>query len=164
MTGEAHKHNLLRRLANPRLIILCICLVNLLFMIARVRRMERDFNPGPNDYIVGWDPTVILIEPIILLVASVGLLVNRWWSLLIAVLASGRIVYALGYLSWRAVHFAHDVPMFSRAALEKLWYVIYKPRPEYLVDVAVGLVILVYAVILLLRSAYAKARPALTGG
>src|SRR5436309_9551798 len=127
-------HSMLRRLLNPKTVVLGVCVGNLIFMIARVVRLERDFNPGPNDYTIGWDPTIILIEPIILLIAAVGLLFNRWWSLLIALLASVRILYTLGYLSWRAIHFAHDVPMFSRAAFEKLWYV-YQQRPEYLFDV-----------------------------
>ena len=162
MTGE--DHSLLRRLVNPRLVALCVCVVNLIFIIARVVRLEREFNPGPNDYTVGWDPTVILIEPIILLIAAIGLVFNRWWSLLIALLASGRIVYVLGYLSWRAIHFAHDVPMFSRDAFEKLWHVIYQPRPEYLFDVILGLVIFVYAVILLSRFIHPRHRVALAGG
>jgi hypothetical protein len=132
-------------------------------MIARVVRLERDFNPGPDDYTIGWDPTIVLIEPIILLAAVVGLLFNRWWSLLIALLASGRIVYILGYLSWRAIHFAHDVPMFSRDAFEKLWHQ-YQLRPEYLFDVILGVVIFAYAVILLWQLIRPQRRMAMTGG
>jgi len=162
MTGEAH--SLFRRLVNPSLVTLCVCVGNLIIMIARVVRLEREFNPGPNDFTVGWNPTVILIEPTVLLIAAIGLVFNRWWSLLIALLASGRIVYDLGYLSWRAVHFAFDVPMFSRGALGKRWYAIYQPRPEYLFDVILGLVIFAYAVILLSRFIHPRHRVALAGG
>ena len=45
-----------------------------------------------------WNPLAVLLEPLLLLVAVVSLIVNRWWSLLLVLLASGRVVYLLGYL------------------------------------------------------------------
>jgi|SRR5215471_6268926 len=160
MTDEAH--SLLRRLIDPKVVVLCVCAGNFISMVAQVIKLERDFNPGLNDYIGGWTPTVLLVEPMILLVAAVCLLINRWWTLLIALLASGRIIYTLGYLSWRESHFAQGRPTWN--AFEKLWYVVYQPRPQYLLEVIVALVIFAYSVALLFRFLRPRHRVALAGG
>lgn len=95
-------------------------------------------------------------EPILLFVGVVGLIVNRWWSLSLALLASGRVVYLLGYLSWRAIHFAHDVPMFSWQAAEKLWSVIYQPHPQYFFEVVLAGIIFVYALMVIGKLVFLK--------
>ncbi len=98
----------------------------------------------------------MMVEPFLLLAAAVGLLINCWWSVLLAMFTSLRVIYLLGYLSWIAVHFAHDVPMFSWQAMEKLWDLIYGPRPQYLFEVALGVVIFAYAVLLSLHFVYSR--------
>ena len=107
-------------------------------------------------YVEHWYPGLILVAPLLLLAASVAMLVTRWWSLLLAVLASARVIYTLGYLSWRAVHFAHDVPMLSWRAMEKLWHVVYQPRPQSLFEVILALVILVFSSAALTRLLFTR--------
>ncbi|MFN2513566.1 MAG: hypothetical protein ABR568_19365 [Pyrinomonadaceae bacterium] len=105
-----------------------------------------------------------MVEPFLLLTASIGLLINRWWSVLLAMFASLRVIYLLGYLSWTAVHFAHGVPMFSWQALEKLWQVVYEPRPQYFFELALGVAIFACALVLMRRSVYAKSAIPIPGG
>jgi hypothetical protein len=92
--------------------------------------------------------------------AAVGLVINRWWSVLLAMLMSIRVIYTMGYLPWTAVYFAQGIPMLSWQALEKLWRLAYEPQPQELVAVVLGLVVFAYAVWLLFRFVYFRsARP-----
>src|SRR5262245_26607979 len=133
MTSSAAQR--VQRFLNPKAILFGICVLNLLVSLMFVRRVELEREAaraaGYWAYSDHWNPLAVMWEPLLLIVAVVGLIVNRRWSLLLALLASGRVVYLLGYLSWRAIHFAHDVPMFSWQAVEKLWWEIYQPRPQY---------------------------------
>jgi hypothetical protein len=115
-------------------------------------------------YVEHWYPGLMMVEPFLLLVSGVLLLFNRWWSFLLALLASARVIYSLGYLSWTAIHNAHDVPMLSWQAMEKLWYVIYQPRPEYLFEVVLALVIFICAVVLLARVKLSESAITVAGG
>ena len=138
-----------------------VSLVNLAIVFIRVDRIDREMRAG-GFYLEHWNPLAVMFEPFRLLVAAVCLLLNRRWSLLLALLTSGQVVYQLGFLSWTAVHNAHDVPMFSWRAAEKLWYVIYQPRPHYLFAVALAIVIFFYATFLLWRFLCPKSFPSVT--
>lgn len=105
-----------------------------------------------------------MIERFLLLVSAVALLINRRWSLLLAVLVSGRVVYSLGYLPWTAVPCAYGAPLFSWQAMEILWYVVYEPRPQYVFETVLALLVLIYAVVLLAGAAFSRRPIPVAGG
>jgi hypothetical protein len=147
---------------NVRGLIFAVCLGNFIVRGVVVDRLDREMRAY--GYVEHWYPGLMMVEPLLLLVSGVLLLFNRWWSFLLALLASGRVIYSLGYLSWTAVHNAHDVPMLSWQAMEKLWYVIYQPRPEYLFEVVLGVVVFICAVVLLARVKLFESAMTVAGG
>src|ERR1051325_5867537 len=68
-------------------------------------RWYREFGAEPFDH----HPTFLWF-PNLLFFASVMLLIGRWWSDLLALLVSARVVYFLGYRSMLGVKNAFDEP------------------------------------------------------
>jgi hypothetical protein len=54
--------------------------------------------------------------------------------------------------------------MFSWQVLEKMWSVVYRSHPQYLVEVAIATVVFVYALLLLRRSMFSRSRGSIVGG
>jgi hypothetical protein len=163
MTESFHKSRRFKSFVNPRTMIFGICLLNVLAVLVvtlvRIRQLE-SVRQATGFSLTHAYPTAIMVAPLLLLGAAVGLLINRWWSVLLAMLMSIRVIYTLGYLPWTAVYFAQGIPMLSWQALEKLWGLFYEPQPQYLVAVALGVVVFAYAVLLSLRFVYFRsARP-----
>src|SRR5258705_3067387 len=147
MKAKLNSQWLLSQFLNVRALIFAVCLGNFIVRGVEVDRLDREIRA----YVEHWYPGLMMVDPLLLVVSGVMLLFNGWWSFLLALLASARVIYSLGYLSWKAIHNAHDVPMFSWQAMEKLWYVIYQPRPEYLYEVVLGVVVIICALALLAR-------------
>jgi hypothetical protein len=147
----------------PKSIIFLVSIINVLWHLIWVRRVALEqvsAATGHWPYAAHWNPLAVMFESFLLLAAGTGLLIDRWWTVLLALLASGQVMYLLGYLPLRAVHFAHGVPMLSWRSLEKVWYSVYTPQPQYLFEVALGVVIFIYAALVLTRSVYSRpARP-----
>jgi hypothetical protein len=163
MNRQPHAHRWLRYLVDPKSIIFGVCLVNFIAMLVHVYQVDRRIKAS--GYLVGhWYPVAVMVEPFLLIISAIGLVVNRWWSLLVALLLSGRVVYSSGYLSLRAVHNAHDVPILSGQAMELLWNVIYQPRPQYLVQPVLAIMVFFYAIGLLTRLALSRRAVAVAGG
>jgi hypothetical protein len=142
-------------MVDPKAIVFGVCLVNFVAMLVHVYRV--DLRIKASGYLVGhWYPTSVMMEPFLLLVSGAALVLNRSWSLFVALLFSGRVVYSRGYWSWTAVHNAHDVPMLSWQAMKLLCNVIYQPRPEYLIQVLLAMVVFLYAIGLLTRIAFSR--------
>ena len=145
-----------------RAIILGIALLNFMLSLMYMRQVELEsqarMREGIWPYPHHWNALAVMREPSLLLVASVFLLLGRWWSNLLAILASGRVIYTHGYSSWVAVSAAHDVPMFRRQALEKLWHVVYEPRLQYFFEFALSAVVFIYAASPLWNIVYRKWR------
>jgi hypothetical protein len=141
----------------PKFILFAGSVINVIWHVTWVRRVELEIQAkigtGHWPYPAHWNPAAVMWEPLLLLAAALGLLINRWWSVLIALLASGRVIYLLGLLPLKAVHSAHDVPMFSWRAMQKAWYVVYTPQPQYLFEAALGVVIFLSAALAFVRSA-----------
>ena len=149
----------------PKAIISAVSVINIIWHVTWVRRVELEIeasmDTGHWPYPAHWNPVAVMFEPFLLLAAALGLLINRWWSVLLALLASGRIIYLLGYLPLSAVRFAHDVPTLSRRGFENVWFLVYTPQPQYLIEVALAVVIFIYAALVLTRSVYSRSgRPA----
>src|SRR6185503_5872627 len=162
MTIKSKARQILRSLVTVQGLIFIICLINFIVRGIEVDRIDRQMRAyGGGEH---WYPGQIMIEPFLLLVAGGLLLFNRWWALLVSLLASARVVYSLGYLPWLSIHYAHDVPMFSSQAMQRLWHVIYQPHPEYPFQVALGGVVFICASVLLTRVALRKPVLAPVGG
>jgi hypothetical protein len=153
MMEEPQNSRRFKSFLNPRGVIFAICLVNVLavLLMTWVRIRQWKLAGQATGFTVTHSRPVMTVEPLLLLGAAVGLLVNRWWSVLLAMLTSLRVIYLLAYLPWVAVYLASGVPMFSWQAVEKLWALVYQPRPQYLVALALAVVIFAYAVLLSLR-------------
>jgi hypothetical protein len=163
MNREPHPHRWHRYLVDPKAIIFGICLVNFVAMLVHVYRVDREIKAS--GYIVGhWYPGAVMVDPFLLIIAGICLMVNRWWSLPVALLLSVRVVYHLGYLSWIAVHHAHDVPMLSWQAADLLWKVVYQPRPQYLFHVLLAMVVFIHAIGLLTRVRFYRRAVSVAGG
>ena len=162
MTTTFNARRLLNLLVTAQGLIFVICLVNFIVRAIEVERLDREIRAY--GYVEHWYPGQIMVEPFLLLVAGALLLFNRWWALLVAVFASVRVVYSLGYLPWLSIHYAHDVPMFSSQTMEKLWYVVYKLHPEYLFEVALGVAVFICASVLLARVRFRTSAVATVGG
>jgi hypothetical protein len=163
MTHKFKLRRLLRRIATVQGAIFLICLINFIVRGIEVDRLDREIR-AYGAYAQHWYPGRIMLDPFLLLVAGALLLFNRWWALLISLLASARVIYSLGYLPWVSMHYAHDVPMFSSQAMEKLWHVIYKSNLEYPFQVGLGLIVFVCASILLTRVIIRRRAVAAAGG
>jgi hypothetical protein len=87
----------------------------------------------------------------LLLLASLGLLLNRWWSLLVTMVLSGRVIYVLVFQALLSVSYAHDVPMFSRFAFRNVWLSMYDAQPQYIIQIALAAVIFTYSAALLIK-------------
>jgi hypothetical protein len=139
--------------------------INLLWHLMWVRRVALETQARMASshwpYSAHWNPVAVMFEPSLLLAGGIGLLVNRWWSVWLALLASGRVMYSLGYLPLRAIHFAHDIPILSWHAWEQVWHSVYSAQPQYLFEVGLGVVIFIHAAWGLMRSVYSRStRPA----
>ena len=80
-----------------------------------------------------------------MLVASLGLLLNGWWGLVVALTLSGRVIYVLVFGALLSVSYAHDVPMFSRFALRNWWWGMYEAQPQYIIQIALAAAIFICA-------------------
>jgi hypothetical protein len=87
----------------------------------------------------------------LLLLASLGLLLNRWWGLFVAVVLSSRVIYVLVFRALLSVTYAHDVPMFSYSALRRWWWMMYESQPQYIIQIILAAVIFTYSAALLIK-------------
>ncbi len=162
MTNDPDKLTNLKSFLSPRAIVFAACILNLLVRAMYVRQVELEaqarmaIDQWP--YSEHWNPAAVMLVPMMLLIAAIGLLINRWWSLLLATLVSGRVIYLLGYLSLTAVRYAFDVPMVSWQAIEKLWYAVYQPQPQYLFEVVLAMAIFISCISLLGRMTFCRTR------
>ena len=162
MTATSNLRRWLSRLITVQGLIFIMCLINFVVRGIEVDRIDRQIRAS--GYVEHWYPGLIMLDPFLLLVAGTLLLLNGWWALVLSLLASVRVLYTLGFLPWLAIHRAHDVPMFSSQAMEKLWNVTYKTHLEYPFQVALGLVVFVCASVLLARVAVRQSPVAQVGG
>lgn len=161
------RRQVLTQFLKPKLVIFAASVINLLWHLRWVWRVELEIRAATESghFPWGhWNPVAVMFEPVLLLVAALGLLFNRWWTVMIAMLASGRVIYRVGYLPFSGVHYAHGDPMFSWGALQKVWSLVYTPQPQYLFESLLGIVIFIYAVVVFLRFLHSQSTIATPGG
>ena len=88
-----------------------------------------------------------------LVLASLALLLSKWWSHLIAIVLGGKIVYSPGYLTlWIYVNVSmSDGSLWSFATWKGWYYFTLETQPQYLLHTVVGGIICGYAVVALTR-------------
>jgi hypothetical protein len=137
-------------LLEPKAVLFGCTLFTFIWMWVRDARVDWTGSSHYHRYFAN----VVLAFP--LLIASLGLLVNRWWSLPIAVFLSGRLINQLVFQILLSSSYAHDVPMFSSRAFNHWWLVVSELQPQYLVQIALGAAILFYSSALFFRWAYCR--------
>lgn len=140
---EQHKR-FLSYLLDLRAVVFGFTLFNFVWMWVRESRIEWQFI----DYHGYFENTHRVL---LLLLASLGLLLDRWWSLLVAVFLSGSVIYVLVFRALLSVTYAHDVPMFSYSALRRWWWMMYEFQPQYIIQIALAVVIFTYSAALLIK-------------
>jgi hypothetical protein len=107
------------------------------------------------------------VATFLLFIAAFGLLLRRWWSHLIAIVAGGRILYAPGYLSlWIFANVGPGGGSLLSFATWKNWYnFTVETQPQYILHALVGAIVCFYAAVALscqiIRSNRTRANKAL---
>ena len=135
-------------LLEPKAMLFGFALFTFIWMWVRDARVDWT---GSSHY-HGYFANVVLAFP--LLIAALGLVVNRWWSLPIAVFLSGRLINQLVFQVLLSSSYAHDVATFGSRALGYWWLVVSEHQPQYLVLIALGTAILFYSSASFFRWAY----------
>jgi len=91
-----------------------------------------------------------------LVIASLGLLLRRWWSHLVAIVLGGKIVYSPGYLSlWIYANVSiGDGSLWSMATWKGWYYFTLETQPQYLLHTVAGGIICCYAAVALTRQIF----------
>ena len=167
MKEEPHNSRLFKTFVNPRGVIFALCLINAVAVgvmdFVNIRQWDLA-NPTGSLGGVSHTYPVLTVEPFLLLGAAIGLLINRWWSVLLALLPTVRVIYSVGYLPLSAVDLALGIPILSLQAVQKLWVMVYEPHPRYLVAIVLALGMVAYGVFLSLRFVYSRAVSPTHGG
>ncbi len=147
MSETTRTHHYLRVLVDARAIILGVSLLHLVVTFVWVLRWYQRLGNASTDYY----PNEFLTIPLVLVLASLMLMISRWWSYVLAFVASGWVIYLLGYAALRAASIARDVPLPSSESL-RVWFATkYIGQPQEFLQLALAFSILSYVVVTLLR-------------
>lgn len=131
------------RFLEPKAIIFGLAVLQFLTVLMYAIQYERDFSFVSEH----WNAGTVLAEPLLLLLAAGALLFDRVWGHLIAIVASGRVIYVLGYLGLSATSAAHGHFLLSPYVLRTWFTSTYESQPQYLLELALAIVVLGYAAI-----------------
>ncbi len=121
-------------LLQPKAIIFGVAV----FLLIYVHDSERRVMEIVGCYDCGWDTR----QAFYLLIASLGLLLGRLWSVIISLLASVKVIYSVGYLAfWNNMA---EVRGIGRILKESLRWT-YEAHPEYFVEIIIAVLIGSYA-------------------
>lgn len=137
----------LQSLTDIRGIIFGLAVLHLIVTQIWVARWYQKFGQDPVDIY----PDSFLNVPLLLVLASIALLIGRWWSHVLALAISGWVLYWLGYAGLRAVASAHDVPVFSSVSLHFWLAQKYVGQPQEFLQLALALIIMGYMLVFLSR-------------
>jgi hypothetical protein len=93
----------------------------------------------------------------LLLLASAGLLLKRWWSFLLTMLLGGWVLNDLVFRPLQAASLAHGVAPLSWFSLRNWWVLMYEFQPQYIIHIGIAAVIFIYAALLLWKWVYSRA-------
>ena len=128
------------RLLQPTAIIFGTAITFVVVAHINVANWYREFGNEPIDVF----PDHLLEDPYVLVFASVMLVIRKWWSSLIALVVSARLVYLLGYLSLLSERHGFDEARPSWVVHH--WFVQkYLWQPQELLHLGLALIVVVYA-------------------
>ena len=137
----------LRSLVDAKAIIFGVAVLNCLAVLTQLIQYERQF-PVPADH---WDPSVVMHEPFLLLLASALLFTSKGWGYLLAVVFSGRVIYVLGYLDLVSIAGGYDYRLLNWQTLRMWLAITYQAQPQYLLEIAIAVTMLTYVSVLYSR-------------
>jgi hypothetical protein len=138
-------NRILFALARPKALILGVAVAQFVWMLAFVVRYELEFTV-PSDH---WDPVRVMWEPSLVLMASLMLLIGGAWKYALSLACSAWVIYQLWYRGLVAVSAAHDIPLFSLEVQKRWVFMMYAGQPQYILQITLSAIILLYAVFLL---------------
>jgi hypothetical protein len=151
------QHVNFRSLSTTVAILIVISVVNVMGMFIRGYLAELELrNAGFS--ISHWSP--YRAESVLLVFAATCLIGNRFWILLLSILASGSVLYLLSYVRWRGLANAYEVPMFSWLMAETLLRS-YLDHLEIIFELILASATLICGCVLLRR--FANERQSLSG-
>ena len=133
----------INRLLEPKAMIFGLAVLQFLTVLMYVIHYEQNVAVVSSH----WYPARVIYEPLLLLLAAGALLLPNIWGKLIAIVASGRVIYGIAYLGLVATSAAHDQPLFSWYVLRQWFVITYQAQPQYLLELGLGIVIFGYAII-----------------
>jgi hypothetical protein len=120
-------------LLQPKAIIFGVAV----FLLIYVYDSERRVMESVSCYDCGWDTR----QAYYLLIASLGLLLDRLWSVIISLFASVKVIYSVGYVAFWNMAEVRAVGGILKESLR--WT--YEAHPEYFVEIIIAMVIGSYA-------------------
>jgi hypothetical protein len=144
---------------DPKAVIFGLVLLHVMAMLVYEIRTEQMFaalqrqGVAPPEH---WSMARNMVEPVLLLVASIGLVIDRLWGYVVALLSSGAIIFEVGYLGLRAVSGAFDIPMTSSEVYWRWFTMTSFGQPQYLFELGLAILIMLYATIILCRTLYRR--------
>jgi hypothetical protein len=131
---------------NPRTIILGVTIVYFIVMAVRVERWRQQVLQAG----IAMRPNHLLDVPFWLIVATLMLLIRRWWTELLAILVCGNMLY-MGYVDLRGNPFVSDLDPSYRIPW-RIWLAQkYAFQPQELLEIALAFLIVGYALVSLSR-------------
>ncbi len=143
---------------NAKFIIFSIVVFNLAWMLLHVPETRFWDYVSP---IADWQYHEVLIVSSFLIIASLGLILNRVWSLVTAVILSGFSAYNRLIFDFLLMSRNAEVPMFSHSHFNLWWMDLYEGQ---LLQVAIASIVLWWAVVSVIRHVVAKYPRCLTKG
>lgn len=129
-----------KRLFTPRAILFAVAVVLLAYVAYKEREVEK---------IVGcWDCGWETRQALYLVLGVAGLLVARWWALLISSLLGLKVLYSIGYVTfWNNIAEVHGVWRILKSSLG--WSA--ETHVEFFVELVMAAIVVCYAAQLLRR-------------
>lgn len=108
----------------------------------------------PGDHYPQVEPAAML-----LVLAAIGLLIDRFQSHVLTLMATVWIIYEVGYRGFFCCFHQHDEFLENVNHFTTLLSIIWQYQPQYLMQLSLAVIIAAYAAILLLRRVATKSIP-----
>jgi hypothetical protein len=88
-------------------------------------------------------------EPLLIVLSALGLVLNKWWSVMVSLLLSLLVVYFVGHIAfWNNFAEAHETWQILRVSMK--WTA--ETHPQYFIDVVVAALMGSYSLYFLYRN------------
>jgi hypothetical protein len=143
LAGQLSGH--LCPVAKPPAIIFGVALLHFVAACVWVTQWRQEF--GGNPYILDWDPSVLLVEPCLLLFSAGMLMLRAWWGRMVSLSVALWLLNFLGIGGLLAVSKAHDLPLLSTETIRRWVQSTWLTQSQVFIQLALAGAITIYAVI-----------------